>query len=138
MADARSVNFWQIMANHYKNDPKVFFELYNEPNGISWSCWLNGCSPWVGIQQLYNTVRNNGFNNLVIMGGLNFAYDLSGVPNNRPHGVNIVFATHPYDFSGKQPPDWHTAGGLFQAECRHPRCCAAEIFIILSWGASPK
>lgn len=115
MADTRSLTFWQIMANHYKNDPKVFFELYNEPHGISWSCWLNGCSPWVGMQQMYNTVRNAGFNNLVIMGGLNFAYDLSGVPNNRPQGFGIVFATHPYDFSGKQPADWPTGFGFLTA-----------------------
>lgn len=115
MADTRSLTFWLIMANHYKSDPKVFFELYNEPHNISWSCWLNGCSPWVGMQQMYNTVRNAGFNNLVIMGGLNFAFDLSGVPSNRPSGVNIVFATHPYDFSGKQVPDYHNAFGFLTA-----------------------
>jgi len=45
---------------------------------------------------MYDTVRNAGFNNLVIMGGLSWAYDLSGVPDNPPSGFNIVYATHVY------------------------------------------
>lgn len=112
MADARSLTFWQIMADHFLNNPTVFFEVYNEPFGISWDCWLNGCDNWVGMQQLYDTVRNEGFGNLVIIGGLNFAYDLSGVPTHRVNGLNIVYATHPYDFPGKQPDDWPRAFGF--------------------------
>jgi len=120
MADNRSVTFWEVMANHYKTNPKVFFELYNEPHDISWSCWKGGCTTsqgWtaVGMQQLYNVVRNAGFNNLVLIGGLNWAYDLSGVPTNRIQGTNIVYATHPYDFAGKQPADWPTGFGFLTA-----------------------
>lgn len=112
MADARSLTFWQIMADHFQNNPMVFFELYNEPHGISWDCWLNGCDNWVGMQQLYDTVRNEGFSNLVIVGGLNYAYDLSGVPNYRVNGFNIVYNTHPYDFPDKQLGDWPRAFGF--------------------------
>jgi hypothetical protein len=120
MADNRSVTFWQIMANHYKTNPKVFFELFNEPHDISWSCWKNGCTTsggWtaIGMQQLYNVVRNAGFSNLVLIGGLNWAFDLSGVPANRIQGINIVYATHPYDFGGKQPGDWPAGFGFLTA-----------------------
>jgi len=118
MADTRSLKFWQIMANHYKNDPRVFFELFNEPQDISWSCWLNGCTTcglagcntWVGMQQMYNTVRLAGFNNLVIMGGINWAYDLSGVPDNLPSGFNIVYATHVR--SSEPPSSWSASFGF--------------------------
>jgi len=120
MADSRSVTFWQIMANHYKTNPRVFFELFNEPHDIFWSCWKNGCTTsegWVaiGMQQLYNVVRNAGFNNLILIGGLGWAYDLSGVPGNRIAGTNIVYATHPYDFAGKQPADWPSDFGFLTA-----------------------
>jgi endoglucanase len=118
MADARSLTFWQIMADHYRNDPSVFFELYNEPQDISWSCWLNGCTTcelagcrsWVGMQQMYDTVRRAGFNNLILMGGINGAYDLSGVPKNVPSGFNIVYATHVH--SSELPSSWSTSFGF--------------------------
>jgi endoglucanase len=118
MADTRSLAFWQIMANHYKNDPRVFFELYNEPQDISWGCWLNGCTTcglagcntWVGMQQMYDTVRLAGFNNLIIMGGVNSASDLSGVPHHLPSGFNIVYATHVH--SSEPPSSWSTSFGF--------------------------
>jgi endoglucanase len=94
MADRRSLTAWNIMANRYKTNHKVFFELYNEPHDVSWAVWKNGDGTWAGMQEMYNTVRNAGYTNIVIMGGLNWAYDLSGVPSNRPTGYVIVFATH--------------------------------------------
>jgi len=112
MADRRSLTAWNIMANRYKTNKTIFFELYNEPHDISWSVWKNGDGTWAGMQEMYNTVRNAGFTNLVLIGGLNWAYDLSGVPSNRPTGYGIVYVTHPYDFAGKQPADWPTGFGF--------------------------
>lgn len=120
MADTRSVTAWQILAARYANDPTVFLELYNEPHGITWECWLSGCMTsqgWqaVGMQQLYDAVRGAGFTNPVLIGGLNFAYDLTGVPTHRLSGVNIAYVTHPYDFGGKQPSDWPSHFGFLTA-----------------------
>jgi hypothetical protein len=114
MADTNSVTFWQQVAAAYKDDGHVLFELYNEPYKISWSTWLNGgmtgsgCTNnggstaqdflAVGMQDLYETVRATGAQNLVVIGGLNWAYDLTGVPENRVKGYNIVYNTHPYSF----------------------------------------
>jgi endoglucanase len=117
MADQDSNTFWQQVAAAYKGNPKVLFELYNEPHDVSWSIWRNGGSAGgftvVGMQQLYNTVRATGANNLVVIGGLNWAFDLSGVPANRITGNNIVYATHPYDFSGKNTvADWDAGFGF--------------------------
>ena len=77
------------------------FELYNEPHDVELER-LEAAAPTrkagtaVGMQQLYDTVRATGAENLVVIGGLNWAYDLSGVPANRIAGYNIVYATHPY------------------------------------------
>ena len=66
-------------------------------------------------QALYDAVRGAGAPNLVLIGGLNYAYDLSGVPQHRVNGYNIVYATHPYDYPGKQPSEWMTSWGSLTA-----------------------
>ncbi len=116
MADTDSNTFWKDVATTYKSNPKVLFELYNEPHDVSWSIWKNGGSAGgftvVGMQQLYNTVRATGAPNLVVVNGLNWAFDLSGVPANRITGTNIAYGTHPYDYAGKNTAaDWDKGFG---------------------------
>jgi hypothetical protein len=117
MADTNSIEFWKEVATKYKGDGHVLFELYNEPHGVSWDVWLNGGQSGrfvvAGMQQLYDTVRATGANNVVIAGGLNWAYDLSEV---RPtgsyvHGYNVMYATHPYLTSGNSPSGWEASFG---------------------------
>ena len=147
MADTNSLVFWQQAAATFANDPKVSFELYNEPflggwSNVSayWDIWQNGGSynasgntqangykgtyQAVGMQQLYDAVRGTGANNMVIIGGLNWAYDLSGVPTHLINGTNIAYATHPYSFKegsatytvgGPAPANWDTMFGNLAA-----------------------
>jgi aryl-phospho-beta-D-glucosidase BglC (GH1 family) len=43
MADAdHAPAFWRSVAGSFANDRGVFFDLYNEPHSISWSCWKHG------------------------------------------------------------------------------------------------
>lgn len=117
MADENSLTFWASVANAYKDDGRVFFELYNEPHDIAWAVWLNGGDSGdgfhvAGMQELYDAVRDAGAHNLVLIGGLDYAYDLSGVPNHRVEGYNIVYASHPYDYSSKQPGAWDDDWGF--------------------------
>ncbi len=104
MADVNSIQFWKEVATKYQGDGHVIFELYNEPNGISWSVCLNGGMlggyQVAGMQQLYDTVRATGANNVVIAGGVDWAFNLSGVRSSRIDGYNIVYATHPYKSKG--------------------------------------
>jgi hypothetical protein len=120
MADSNSTTFWSDVAGRYKNDGRVLFELYNEPHDVTWNVWKSGGNSgqgWtsVGMQQLYAAVRATGADNLVIAGGLNYAFDLSGVPSNRITGYNILYATHPYNYSGKTPAAWDQAWGFLTA-----------------------
>jgi hypothetical protein len=118
MADANSLTFWSDVAGRYKNDGRVLFELYNEPHDVPWPVWQNGgptSGGWtaVGMQQLYNAVRAAGADNLVVIGGLGWAFDLSGVPTYRIAGYNIMYATHPYDGSSERSPQrWLPAFGF--------------------------
>lgn len=117
MADANSVTFWQSVAERYKDNGRVLFELYNEPHDVSWQVWRNGGDSGdgftaVGMQQLYDTVRGAGADNLVIIGGLHWAYDLSEVPSYRIDGYNIAYAAHLYNYSDKMPAAWESDWGF--------------------------
>jgi hypothetical protein len=116
MADANSMTFWSEVAARYQNDGHVLFELYNEPHDVGWDIWRAGGATghgWraVGMQQLYDTVRATGANNLVVIGGLDYAYDLSGVSSNRINGYNILYATHPYNSGGRAPESFGSYWG---------------------------
>lgn len=111
MPDRNSVRFWRELALQYGNDGGVMFDLYNEPRDVSWSVWRNGGPSGdgydaVGMQELYDVVRSTGARNLIIVNGLNWGYDLSGLPAHALDGYNIVYGTHLYPFEGKRPGDW--------------------------------
>jgi hypothetical protein len=116
MPDTNSITFWSEVAARYRHDGRVIFELYNEPHDVSWSVWKSGGDAGgfqaVGMQQLHDTVRAAGAENLVIIGGLDWAYDLSGVPANRIDGYNIVYATHAYNTGGRRPYNWDKSWGF--------------------------
>jgi endoglucanase len=84
MADAdHAPAFWTSVATSFKGNPGVMFDLYNEPNGVSWSCWRLGCvtaDGWqtAGMQSLIDAVRQAGAKQPVIAAGLNHGNDLSG------------------------------------------------------------
>jgi endoglucanase len=105
MADAdHSPDFWSSIASYFKEDNAVLFDLFNEPNGISWDCWLNGCmSPrgfqTAGMQQLVDAVRQTGAKQPVMVGGLEFAGELGQAwLAHRPHDPanQLVASSHTY------------------------------------------
>ena len=124
MPDKNSVIFWKELAATYKNHPAVIFDLYNEPHDVSWDVWLNGGQVTeksrkpgeflsyeaVGMQTLLNTVREVGAKNVVIVGGLNWSYDLSGILNGKelsdPEGNGVIYANHAYPFKGDSVERW--------------------------------
>jgi hypothetical protein len=102
--------FWQSVANTFKGNPSLIFNLINEPHdsgSIPWSCYLNGgCTvtggtgSWtvVGTQSVVNTIRATGATNPIIIAGLNFSNDLSQwlsfVPSDSAHA--IIAGAHVY------------------------------------------
>ncbi|HEX6394637.1 MAG TPA: cellulase family glycosylhydrolase [Acidimicrobiales bacterium] len=108
MPDAdHSVAFWRQVASTYGNDPYVVFELYNEPYGVSWSCWRDGCTTSaedgrqyqaVGMQSLVHTIRGAGAKNVLFLDGLSRGADLSQWSVYRPADPDrsIAAAWHIY------------------------------------------
>jgi hypothetical protein len=101
MADTSMLAFWDQAAHRFASNPHVAFDLYNEPHNISDSVWLrggpvtaNGVSyTAIGMQQMYDTVRNAGAQNLVVVSGNDWANRL---PTLRVKGTNIVYGVHAY------------------------------------------
>ena len=103
MPDQRALDFWQLVADRYKSNPLVGFDLFNEPHGVSDALWRDGgtvvssgvtyATP--GMQRLYDAVRATGASNLVFASGPNWA---STFPASAPlrHTSNLVYAAHAY------------------------------------------
>lgn len=117
MASKDSTEFWTQVATDYKDFGTVMFELFNEPYGIPKEVWLNGGMhqgvEYAGYQALYDAVRKTGANNICIINGLDWGYDLSFVNNTfGVKGSNIVYGAHPYADKGRS--DWTGPGGSFE------------------------
>jgi hypothetical protein len=112
MPDSHSLTFWTFIANRYKSDPLVMFDLFNEPRLSAldvggkdqlWSIWQNGGTvtgttdgsngTYVGMQTVVNTVRATGATNIVIAEGTGGDHDLSGLATHALTGPNIAYGT---------------------------------------------
>jgi len=132
---ARDVDFWKDAATRYKNNSNVIFDLFNEPHSVPWNVWRDGGfvadknAPAdednflsdeekalkakgyhsVGMQRLVDTVRETGAKNIVVVGGLDWAYDLSGIEKgfalNDKGGNGIMYSTHVYPWKS----NWQNA-----------------------------
>ena len=126
----KAVAFWKDAAARYKNNPAVIFELFNEPHSMSWKVWRDGGSLkgpenkvadvnvaentqklesdiTTGMQALVDAVRSTGARNLIIAGGLDWGYDLSGVAGeyalrDRAGCDGIMYSSHIYPWKN----DW--------------------------------
>jgi endoglucanase len=114
---AQAIPFWKSIARTFADNDAVIFDLFNEPapeaanNGNeneAWRCWRNGGSACVGIsysvagmQSLVDDVRSTGADNLIMLGGLDFANDLTQwlryEPTDPDH--NLVASWHAYSTS---------------------------------------
>lgn len=124
MADDNSLTFWTEVAREYKHDYHVVFELYNEPHDVSWEVWQYGGDSGsgfeaVGMQDLYDAVRSTGAENLIIINGLDWAFELSKINEYPVQGYNLIYGIHIYDQPGKRlTTDW--ARSLKQVQDKHP------------------
>ncbi len=114
LPDANSIVFWQHVAPAFANNPAVLFDLYNEPNHITWDEWYQGGTltevdrktkesltyDSVGLPELFRTIRATGAKNVVVAGGINWAFEVGGILDGRelkdPTGQGVIYAVHPY------------------------------------------
>ncbi len=116
MPDMHAIQFWKSAADAFKGNNAVIFDLFNEPypeiadhgnEAEGWRCWLHGghCAgiPYrvAGMQSLVDAVRSTGAANVIMLGGLAWADDLtqwlSYMPADPDH--DLVASWHSYNFN---------------------------------------
>jgi len=124
------------------NEPYVYHRPFvrNLPDEASWRCWRDGgCTVYasmqtspriaglptpvpytaVGMQTLLDAVRGEAPEAVVIVGGLDWAYDLSGIGcGYELSGTNVVYDTHVYTRWHHRRGDWDRHFGYLAAT--HP------------------
>jgi hypothetical protein len=125
MPDENSLTFWKDIAPVYANHPAVMYDLYNEPHDVTWDIWLNGGEVTdrpnrrgqtpktfkaVGMQPLLDAIRATGAKNVIAAGGLDWAYDFSGILEGRqlkdPDGSGVIYANHCYNNKNQAVETW--------------------------------
>ncbi len=91
-------DFWLAVATRYKDNKVVaLYELFNEPDRNSSAGNLDDWLLWRDyVETLIDTIRGIDPDKPVIVGGLQFAYDLSFASANPVRRGNVIYAIHPY------------------------------------------
>jgi endoglucanase len=100
-----TLEFWRQVARHYRDDPVVaLYELFNEPTeyggrlgGLTWAQWKPMLEEIVGI------VRANDPSSVVVVAGLDWAYELREVLANPVDAPAVAYASHPYPQKREEP-----------------------------------
>jgi hypothetical protein len=131
MPDEHSPAFWSSVAATFQGNPAVVFDVFNEPyspadersgddplHPVSWSCWRNGgCAvpcyentgtrtatiyEASGMQSLVDAIRAAGATQPVLVGGLDYANDLTGWLANRPADPLNQVAASFHNYQGER------------------------------------
>jgi hypothetical protein len=129
MPDQSTLAFWQKVAAIYKSNPRVWFDLFNEPRlslgsksqAALWNIWQNGGTHrgYVGMQQLVNAIRSTGAMNIILAEGMEFARSLALLPSHVLQGSNIVYEVHGYfvnpgfNTAASWPANWGNLSSRF-------------------------
>jgi len=106
---AQAIAFWASVANTFKGNDAVIFDLFNEPYASratgsatsGWQCWLNGgACPGIsyqvaGMQAMVNAVRSTGANNVIMAGGEEYANDLGAPGSTSDPSILTYLPTDP-------------------------------------------
>ncbi len=80
--------FWSRIGKSYGNDPRVIFDLFNEPRLSTWDQWQRD------MQGVTDSVRGQGWRNTVWVEGIHHADSLAGAGAHLLHGGRIVYTIH--------------------------------------------
>ena len=135
MADSsHAPAFWRSVAAVFRNDHDLIFDLFNEPFGIGWSCWLHGCvvpagsvggASWpayrtAGMQALVNAVRSTGATQPLLLGGLEYSSRLDGWSSHVPNDPLRQLIAAQHNYGGLSPCDSSCQGAITSIHARYP------------------
>lgn len=85
-----TLQFWQLTAQYFRNAPNVIFEIFNEPQSIGAEEWRSSAT------EIIQVIREQGADQLVIVGGIDYGKDLSWVIADPIDDSNVAYASHIY------------------------------------------
>jgi endoglucanase len=115
--EAMTLNFWKVVAGHFKSAPHVIFEVFNEPKSISAADWRRAAD------RLVRLIRAQGAGQIIVVGGLEYGRELDWALKEPVTGANIAYASHIFPSHPRSGWD-HDFGNV---AARHP-------VLITEWG----
>lgn len=122
--------FWRSVARTFRTDHNVIFDLYNEPYGVGWSCWRQGCRipasattpayAAAGMQRLVDAVRSTGATQPLLLGGLDYASQLGAWSAFAPHDPRHQLIASEHNYGGLSPCGSACLGAVAATARRHP------------------
>ncbi|MES2268996.1 MAG: RICIN domain-containing protein [Bacteroidota bacterium] len=83
-------SMWQTIVNKYSGNPRVYFEIFNEPHGYSLTDWTAICAQWLSK---YPTVQQGR----ILISGTSYSQDITGVGADSRF-ANCLLSIHDYAF----------------------------------------
>jgi Cellulase (glycosyl hydrolase family 5) len=122
--------FWRSVATAFRSDHDLIFDLFNEPFGISWPCWLHGCrvaagSGWpayetAGMQTLVDAVRSTGATQPLLLGGLQYSSELDGWASHAPRDPLHQLIAAQHNYGGLSPCDSGCLAAVLAVQRHYP------------------
>ena len=88
--DTSAVTMWKKLAERYKDDPAILFDIHNEAHDVGFDEWRSRA---IEIIEGIRTVHSKS---LILVSGLNWANDISVWARNPLPYENIVYSLHVY------------------------------------------
>ena len=101
-----TIMFWKVFASHFKYNPRIMFDIINEPKQTNWSMWLHGgglitgstgkAATIVGMQDVVDAIRSAGAPQIIIAEAPTTLNGFDGIGNNLIQDPNIMYSIHEY------------------------------------------
>jgi Cellulase (glycosyl hydrolase family 5) len=110
LPDSRTEAAWRVLAQRYRHDPQVIFDIYNEPRHVTWRQWRYGTSigghRFYGMEALARYLRSLGEHNLLWVEGNPTAQSLQEIPRYHLTGVGAVAYAFHHPTAPHTPRHW--------------------------------
>ena len=113
---AETYDFWRKISQRFAgNNTVAFYELLNEPTTYRGQLGVCTWAQWkVLVENMITIIRGYDPETTILVGGFDWAYDLTPVHENPINASNIGYTTHPYPNKVTQPwkPKWERDWGF--------------------------
>ena len=99
-------DFWRKISGYFAgNNTVAFYELFNEPTTYRGQLGVCSWSDWKRlVESMITVIRYSDKETIPIVGGFDWAYDLTPLHNEPINATGIAYSVHPY--ANKSPQPW--------------------------------